>query len=159
MAFNDRQILDVVSVALGTEGTSAGSLTDISGYLSKAELVVTNNVVTTPATFGQNVVVRDVSETYDWSVMLNILTDGYGANTIDQIVTQIMRAPLGPTTTSGVAEILMKATTASVSASNPSYAGKVVIGEWRPLGGGEKTTAVQNSVTWMGGGILTVTRS
>ena len=161
MAVNDRVILDVVQISIGAEGATTG-LTPIHGFCSKAELVVTNTVVTTNPTFGQNVTVRDVSESYDWSVMLNIFTDGYGGTTIDQIITNLMRAPLGPATSGvstkpGVASLQMSATGAAISATNPSYRGNVVINEWRPLGTGDKTTAVTNSVSWMGAGPLTPT--
>ena len=159
MAVGDRFILDLTWLGIGAPGTAMGSLTPIFGFLSRAEIVVTNTLVTTPPTFGQHGESNDVAESYSWQLMLDIYTDGYGGSTIDQVVTQLMRPPLGPSTATGKAQILARATAATAGEDNPSYGGVVAISEWRPLGGGAKGEAVMNNVTWRGDGTLAVVRS
>ena len=157
MAVGDRTIIDVVTIGLGAPGTADGSLDDISGFISRGELVITNTLVTTPATFGSHGENNDVSQSYNWSIMLDIYTDGYGGTTIDEMVRDLMRAPLGPSTRTGKGQILVRATGEDASVTNPSYGGLVAISEWRPLGSGVKGEAVMNTVTWPGDGTLTVT--
>ena len=165
MAAGDRFILDLTYVGLGAPGTADAALADVSGFLSRAELVVTNTLVTTPSTFGNHGERNDVALAYNWQLTLDFYNDGYGqvasVDTLDKLVTDLMRAPLGSSTT-GHGKVLVAAIpsgTTAIGAENPSYAGEVAINEWRPLGGGEKGTAVMNSVTWRGHGDLAVVRS
>ena len=167
MAAGDRFILDLVYVGLGAPGAAVGALVNVSQFLSRAELVVTNTLVTTPATFGNHGERNDVALAHSWQLMLDFYTDGYGTdNTVvqlDKVVTDLMRAPLGASA-SGHAQVLVTATHTPGSAptvgdENPSYGGQVAINEWRPLGGGVKGTAVMNSVTWRGHGSLAVVRT
>ena len=165
MAAGDRFILDLTYLGLGAPDTADASLTDVSGFLSRAELVVTNTLVTTPATFGNHGERNDVALAHSWQLMLDFYTDGFGqvssVDTIDKVVTDLMRAPLGASTT-GHAKVLCAAVPAATTPfgrENPSYSGEVAINEWRPLGGGAKATAVMNNVTWRGHGSLSVTRS
>ena len=154
MAVGDRVILDVVTVGLAAPGTANASLVDISGFLSRAELVITNTLVTTPATFGSHGESNDPALAHNWQLILDIYTDGYGGNTIDEIVTNLMRPPTGPSTGTGKAQVLCRPTGEAASATNPAFGGVVAINEWRPLGGGQKATAVMNTVTWPGDGPL-----
>lgn len=152
MAVGTRIILDNAFVSF------AGN--DISGYCTRAMLHIEHNETVTPWTFGIDGESRDVATHYRWNLTLDLLTDGYDANTIDKIVTGVMPPPLGPTAGTGKAAIIVRATGGSAgssSASNPQYAGSVAVSQWDPLGSGEIGQLIRNSRTFNGDGNLTRT--
>ncbi|HEX6968961.1 MAG TPA: radical SAM protein [Micromonosporaceae bacterium] len=80
----------------------------------------------------------------DWSVTLEFNND-FAASEVDATLWPL----LGTTTT-----ITIKPTSGSVSATNPSYSGPVLVSQVNPLGGSVGDLATV-SVTWQGAGTLT----
>ena len=147
MALGDPITLDDPTVTLGG--------TDISDAVAQAQLTLTHNRVSVPMTFGKSGALHRASSKYTWQVTLDLITDGYGAGTLDGIVTTLMPAPLGASTTGGVTEIVIKQDDGAVAATNPSYTGDIVLDAWDPLGSGQAGDIIRNSRTFMGTGDLT----
>ncbi|HEX6968604.1 MAG TPA: radical SAM protein [Micromonosporaceae bacterium] len=80
----------------------------------------------------------------DWSVSLEFNND-FAASEVDATLWPL----LGTTTT-----ITIKPTSGSVSATNPSYSGSVLVSQVNPLSGSVGDLATV-SVTWQGAGTLT----
>ena len=80
----------------------------------------------------------------DWSVTLEFNQD-FAASEVDATLWPL----LGTTTT-----ITIKPTSGSVSATNPSYSGTVLVSQYNPLTNGVGDLAT-TSVTWQGAGALT----
>lgn len=80
----------------------------------------------------------------DWSVSLEFNSD-FAASEVDATLWPL----LGTVTT-----ITIKPTSGSVSATNPSYSGSVLVSQVNPIGGSVGDLATV-SVTWQGAGALT----
>ena len=147
MALGDVFILDDAFVEIGG--------TDLSDAVKQCKLTVSHTEVSTPHTFGKSGAVTAVSEKYTWSLDVDFVTDEFGAGGVDAIMTALMPAPLGASTTQGKAAIEIRPDSAVVSASNPKYTGNVIIGMWEPLGGGAVGEIVTQTRTFQGSGDLT----
>jgi len=164
MAAGDVIVLDSVSATV--KGKASGDTAhDISAYVSSARITVTHPEVAAPNTFGRAGPLRAVSSKYDWSVELTFETDGWGASSIDAIMTGLMHAPLGPSDSddsdserSGVVEVALGATSGTASATNPVYEGDVLLSQWEPLGSGQINERVSQTRTLQGAGPLTEDR-
>ena len=128
--------------------------TDISDHVSKCELVIEYLTGEVPHTWGSGGPRRSASGKYNWHIILHTITDGYASGELDAIMTALMPAPLGASTTGGRAEVIIKTDSAAVSADNPSYTGDVIVNGWRPIGGGAPGALVVNEHTFMGDGNL-----
>jgi len=145
MAAGDIQVLDDVEISFG--GTS------LEDYVSQVRLQVTNPVVAVPNTFGRAGPLRAVSDKHDWSIEVTFETDGWGGTTVDAVIQKLMQPPLG--SANGAPEVIITPNGGTVSDTNPSFTGKVAIGEWEPLGGsGTVNERVSQTRTFMGAGPL-----
>lgn len=80
----------------------------------------------------------------DWTLDIDFNAD-FGSSAVDQTVW-----PLLGTSTA----VVIKPTSAAVSATNPSYSGNVLVTEYSPIDGGVGDLAT-TSVSWPGVGTLT----
>ena len=146
MALGDPLTIDDPTISVGG--------TDISDAVASCELLVTHNQVSVPNTWGKDGAINRASAKYTWQITLDVITDAFGATTLDGIMTALMPAPLGASTTGGRAEVIIKADSGAVAVTNPSYTGNVIIHEWAPLGSGVAGDLIRNSRTFMGDGDL-----
>lgn len=151
MALGDVTTLDDPSVSVGG--------TDISDAVASCQFRFTYRLVEVPNTFGAAGPRRRASEKYDFQVTLDVITDGFDAGELDKVMTALMPAPLGASTTGGLAEIIIKPDSGATAATNPSYTGNIVIHEWDPIGSGVAGDIIRNSHTFMGAGDLAVATS
>ncbi|MET0154742.1 MAG: hypothetical protein ABW189_01375 [Rickettsiales bacterium] len=79
----------------------------------------------------------------DWSATLNVHAN-YSDNALDEILFNLVGT---------VAALIVKPTSASVSANNPSYSGNIVVESYSPLTGGVGDLA-KSSVSLPGSGTL-----
>jgi hypothetical protein len=82
----------------------------------------------------------------DWTVQLNLHQD-FAAGSVDAAIYAAFMATTNPT-------ILIKPTSAAVSATNPSYAGTVIVPSYSPISGSIGDVS-KMSVTIEGSGTLT----
>ena len=142
-----------VSIGLGDGGK------DISAAVTRAKLMVEYIELEAPPTSGTKGIRNEVASQYRWSVEINFLTDGFGADTIDSAIRSYMHPPFGPATNNrkGKAEIALRFRDEDVSADNPEYSGTITIGNYEPLGGAaDIPSIVQQTRTWKGTGDLTL---
>ena len=131
-------VLTDVSVSLGG--------VDISDHVESVAIDYKSEVVDATA-MGDASRVR-LAGLKDWSVTLNV-----HANYADDELDETLFGLVGT-----VAALIVKPTSGSVSASNPSYSGNVVVESYSPITGGVGDLA-KSSVSLPGSGALTRTVS
>jgi hypothetical protein len=118
---------------------------DLSDHIASVTLSTTDDVIDTTGFSSTSAAGRTrVAGLSDNSVTLEFHQD-FATSSVEQTI-----YPLLGTTTS----IIVKPTSAGVSASNPSYTFTALVSEWQPLSGsvGELATA---SITWPVSGTIT----
>lgn len=118
---------------------------DLSDHIASVTLTTTDDVIDTTGFSSTSAAGRTrVAGLSDNSVTLEFHQD-FATSSVEQTIYPL----LGTTTT-----VIVKPTSAGVSATNPSYTFTTLVSEWQPLSGavGELSTA---SVTWPVSGTIT----
>jgi hypothetical protein len=118
---------------------------DLSGFIASVSITTSEDVVETTGFSSTSAAGRTrVAGLADNSVTLEFHQD-FATSAVEQTI-----YPLIGTTTA----VVVKPTSAAVSATNPSYTFTALVSEWQPLSGsvGELATA---SVTWPVSGAIT----
>ena len=169
MAAGRVQVIDNTFLSLqGTGGTGSNPqnlVRNMSPYISVCRLMITHTVPGVVHSMGVAGPLREVSDKYDWQLDVEFLTDGWGASELDGWIAEMLKAPLssraagggasarGPR--SGTLNAIVRPDAGDRSATNPQYAGAVILNEWEPLGGsGAVNEIVRQTRTLMGKGAL-----
>jgi hypothetical protein len=118
---------------------------DLSGFIASVSITTSEDVVETTGFSSTSAAGRTrVAGLADNSVTLEFHQD-FATSAVEQTIYPL----IGTTTT-----VVVKPTSAAVSATNPSYTFTALVSEWQPLSGsvGELATA---SVTWPVSGAIT----
>ncbi|MYE70642.1 MAG: hypothetical protein F4237_11410 [Gemmatimonadetes bacterium] len=138
-------------------GTS--SVQDISSAVQRARLSVEHVEIDVDAAFGEDVRRTVATSAHSWMIDFEFRTDGYGAASLDKLITAQMHPPLGSGDGSITVLVMPKknlsASKATGTADAPAYKGKVAVSSWEPLGPGNAGAVVVQSRTFKGFGPLT----
>lgn len=115
---------------------------DLSDHISQAAIQTSAAELDTTA-FGDDWMTK-LGGLKDWSLQLEFHQD-FAASEVDATIWPL----LGTTTT-----VVIKADSGSVSSTNPSFTGSVLVSEYAPISGSVGDLA-STSVTWPGAGTLT----
>lgn len=166
-----------VGAAFGTSGQGIDK--QISGYVATGMLHLEHPEVPTPHLFGLLGQQTSVSPHYSASMTLDLITDGWAAGGLDDIITSHMRPPLGPEMGNGRMWVWVRpggvtgdeawpaGRVRSVqptpnpqnyvgrggpSVAYPVYIGQVVVSQWDPLGPGVAGEMIRQNRSFTGHG-------
>ena len=134
--------LDTMTVTLGG--------TDISQWVAQADLTVMHVETGVPITLGNLGPRRRVSAKYDWTLMLDLVSDGWDSGDLDYIVSQLMPPPLGPANGTGIGVVTAKPMSGVTAVSNPLLTMSIAIAQWKPFGAGTPGEIVRQTQTFNG---------